>query len=119
MRKSRTAAAWLLAAGVALVGCASLEGARLYRDGTAALDRGQPEEAVLLLERAAERVPQASEIQNHLGIAYAAVGRHDAALAAWRRAVALDCDNAAARRNLAAAERRMLELGAGTARVRE
>lgn len=91
--------------------CASLEGARLYRDGTAALDRGDSASAVRMLERAAELVPQASEIQNHLGGAYAAEGRHHEALAAWRRAVALDCENEAARRNLLAAERRMLTPG--------
>lgn len=108
-----------LAVGAGLLGCASLEGARLYRDGSAALDRGQPAEAIELLERAALRVPQASEVQNHLGIAYAAAGRHDAALTAWRRAVELDCDNVAARRNLDAALRRMLEPGAGSARIRE
>jgi Flp pilus assembly protein TadD len=104
-------------AGLALASaCASLEGARLYRDGSAALERGDSATAVRMLERAAELVPQASEIQNHLGSAYAAEGRHAEALARWRRAVELDCDNAAARHNLAAAERRMLELGGGSAR---
>lgn len=88
--------------------CATLEGAHLYREGTAALDRGEPQRAIELLEQAAERVPQASEVQNHLGIAYAAVGRQEDALAAWRRAVALDCDNAAAQHNLRAAEGRIL-----------
>jgi len=58
------------------------------------------------LESAAERVPHASEVHNHLGLAYASAGRHDEALAAWRRAVELDCDNEAAQRNLAAALRR-------------
>lgn len=108
-------AAVLLAAVFAcLSGCVSLEGARLYRDGTAALDRGDPGVAVSLLEQAAERLPQASEVQNHLGLAYAATGRHQAALAAWRRALELDCDNAAARYNLRTAERRILEAsGAG------
>ena len=36
-----------------LAGCASWEGAHLYRSGTAALDRGEPERAILDLERAA------------------------------------------------------------------
>jgi Flp pilus assembly protein TadD len=97
-------------------GCTSLEAARLYRDGTAALDRGSSAEALRMLERAAELLPETSEIQNHLGSAYAAEGRHAEALAAWRRSVALDCENQAAQRNLLSAERRMLELGEGSTR---
>jgi len=89
-----------------LVGCASLEGARLYRSGTSALDHGEPERAVADLERAALLVPQASEVQNHLGLAYAQLGRSQAAERAFRRAVELDCENAAARENLHAAELR-------------
>lgn len=87
-------------------GCASFEAAQLYRSGSQALDAGQPELAVQDLERAAELLPQASEIQNHLGLAYAESGRPEDALAAFRRAVELDCDNEAARHNLAVAERR-------------
>jgi lipoprotein NlpI len=86
-------------------GCASFRGARLYQSGSAALDRGDAERAVIDLERAAALVPQASEVQNHLGLAYAAAGRHDAALRAFRRAVELDCRNRAAALNLRAAER--------------
>jgi Flp pilus assembly protein TadD len=100
--------AWLLA-GLCLLGpgaCASLEGARLYASGTRALDRGEPARAVADLERAAELTPRASEIQNHLGLAYAAAGRDGEALQAFRRAVAIDCDNAAAQANLGAATRR-------------
>lgn len=101
--------ALLLLTGLSLLGgggCASLDGARLYRSGTRALDRGDAQRAVADLERAAELVPQASEIQNHLGLAYAAAGRDAAALRAFRRALAIDCDNAAAQENLAAAQRR-------------
>ena len=83
------------------LGCAAIEGARLYRDGTRALERGDAESAVRSLELAAERAPDASEVQNHLGIAYLGAGRRDDALRAFERAVALDCDNVAARRNLA------------------
>ena len=91
---------------VALVsaGCATFQGARLYSSGTEALDRGDTARAIADLERAAELVPHASEIQNHLGLAYAADGRYREALLAFRRAVALDCDNQAARHNLRAAE---------------
>jgi len=88
------------ALGASLLGCASIEGARLYSDGTDALERGDTEGAVRSLERAAERAPDASEVQNHLGIAYLASGRRDDALRAFERAVALDCNNVAAQRNL-------------------
>jgi Flp pilus assembly protein TadD len=91
---------------LACSGCASLEGARLYRSGTQALDRGEPARAIADLERAAQLVPQASEVQNHLGLAYAAEGREADATRAFRRAVELDCDNAAAQQNLRAAESR-------------
>jgi len=89
-----------------LPGCASFEGARLYNSGTDALDRGEPARAAADLERAAELVPEASEVQNHLGLAYAELGRDADAERAFRRAVELDCDNAAARENLRAAEQR-------------
>src|SRR5262245_19349296 len=81
-------------------GCAAIEGARLYRDGTEALERGDAEQAVVALETAAERVPEASEVQNHLGLAYLALGRRGEAQLAFERAVALDCGNAAAVHNL-------------------
>ncbi len=86
-------------------GCASFEGARLYRSGTDALDHGRPELAIERLERAAQLLPDASEIQNHLGLAYAQAGRREDARTAFRRALALDCDNEAARFNLAIADR--------------
>ena len=92
-----------------LGGCASIEAARLYRSGTAALDAGAPERAIADLERAASLAPQASEVQNHLGLAYAAAGRPGDAERAFRRAALLDCDNAAARQNLRAAELRSAE----------
>jgi Flp pilus assembly protein TadD len=92
-----------------LGGCASIEAARLYRSGTAALDAGAPEHAVADLERAASLAPEASDVQNHLGLAYAASGRPGDAEHAFRRAVQLDCDNAAARENLRAAELRSAE----------
>jgi Flp pilus assembly protein TadD len=94
----------LVLAALAAVGCASFQGWRLYSSGTDALDRGDTARAIADLERAAELVPDASEIQNHLGLAYAAEGRDGDALLAFRRAVALDCRNRAAQRNLRAAE---------------
>jgi len=88
------------------LGCAAVAGHRHFEAGNRALDRGDAALAVAEFERAAALVPEASEVQNHLGIAYAADGRHEAALAAFERAVALDCDNRAAAENLRAARRR-------------
>jgi len=98
-------AAALALALVSAPGCASFTGVRLYGSGSQALERGDSERAIADLERAAELMPHASEVQNHLGLAYSSVGRQREATAAFRRALELDCDNAAARRNLAAAER--------------
>jgi len=98
-----------LALAPGLAGCASIAAARLYHRGTAALDAGAPERAIADLERAASLAPQASEVQNHLGLAYAAAGRPGDAERAFRRATRLDCDNAAARENLRAAELRSAE----------
>jgi len=88
------------------IGCAAVDGHRHFEVGNAALERGDAALAVAELERAAALVPQASEVQNHLGIAYTAAGRPDAALAAFERAVALDCDNRAAAENLRVARAR-------------
>ncbi len=94
----------LLAVGlVAATACAEFRGARLYHSGTEALDRGDPTQAIADLERAAELAPGASEVRNHLGLAYAAAGRSDDAIASFEQALVLDCDNEAARRNLALA----------------
>ena len=60
---------------VLAVGCATVEGHRHFEAGNAALDRGDAALAVTELERAAALVPRASEVQNHLGIAYQAAGR--------------------------------------------
>jgi Flp pilus assembly protein TadD len=100
------ALALVVALAPGLGGCASYQAARLYRSGTAALDAGAPERAIADLERAASLAPQASEVQNHLGLAYASAGRPADAERAFRRALELDCDNAAARENLRAAELR-------------
>jgi len=93
------AAACVLAASLAL-GCASVEGARLYRSGARALERGDASQAVVDLEGAVARAPQVSEVHNRLGVAYAAAGRGEDAIREFRSAMALDCANAAATRNL-------------------
>jgi Flp pilus assembly protein TadD len=81
----------------------------LYQSGTSALDGGDSTQAVLDLERAAELLPEASEVQNHLGLAYQAAGRERDAESAFRRAVSLDCGNAAAVENLRVVEARARE----------
>jgi len=88
------------------VACGTVGAARLYATGTAALERGDTARAIADLERAAELAPEASEIQNHLGLAYQDSGRDLAALRAFERAAELNCENAAARENLAAARAR-------------
>lgn len=105
-RRIETAAAVALVAVLlaAALGCATYRGARLYQQGSAALERGEVDRAVAHLERAATLVPHASEVQNHLGLAYYAAGRDEDALRAFRRAVELDCDNEQAAHNLARTE---------------
>ena len=84
------------------VGCSNWRASRLYQSGSHALDEGDSTRAVSDLRQAAALKPESSEIQNHLGIAYERAGQPAAALAAFERAVELDCDNAAASANLAA-----------------
>jgi len=89
-----------LCAALLALGCAALDGARLGESGTHALERGDLEAAIADLEAAVERVPQASELHNRLGVAYAAAGRREEAIREFRSAVELDCANALAARNL-------------------
>lgn len=86
---------------VLALGCASWRAAQLYQSGTAELDAGRVQRALSDLERAASLQPDASEIQNHLGLAELAAGHRAAAREAFERALELDCDNQAAHRNLA------------------
>jgi Flp pilus assembly protein TadD len=95
----RRAVASILA-GSLVLGCASVEGARLHESGARALERGDTARAVADLEAAAERLPNVSEVRNRLGVAYAAAGRREDAIREFRSAVALDCGNALAARNL-------------------
>lgn len=104
--RGRSIARVLSVLGLLVAGCASLEGARLYARGTDALERGELGPAIAALERAATLVPEASEVHNHLGLAYARSGREGEALREFDRAVELDCDNDAARHNLDAAQLR-------------
>ena len=78
----------------------ALRGARHYAAGTEALERSDDGLAIAEFERAAELVPHASEVQNHLGLAYWSDGRPQAARGAFEKAIELDCDNVVARANL-------------------
>ena len=89
-----------------LAACATVDATRLFRVGTAALDRGDAPAALRDLEQAARLLPESSAVHNHLGLAYAASERHADALREFERAVAIDCENAAAQSNLARARAR-------------
>ncbi len=86
---------------------------RLFTSGTAALDRGDHARAIASLEEAARLVPHASEVRNHLGLAYLGSGQPERARAAFARAIELDCDNDAARTNLARLEASVPEAARG------
>lgn len=108
LRALRPAAlvAALIGASFLGLGCESApvrawQAGRLYTTGTEALDRGEHATAIARLEEAATLVPEASEIRNHLGLAYWSAGEPDRARAAFEAAIDLDCDNEAARANLA------------------
>jgi Flp pilus assembly protein TadD len=107
------AAAALLVVSLGLSGCATWRGARLYQSGTHALERGDTASALRDLSAAVELVPHASEIHNHLGLAQLQAGEPVRALRSFERAVELDCDNRAARENLARAEARLARDAAG------
>ena len=79
----------------------AIRAARYYAAGTRALDRGDAVIAIEELERAAALMPNASEIHNHLGLAYWSDGRERIAEREFARALELDCNNQAARVNLA------------------
>ena len=92
-------------------GCSNWKAARLYQSGSRALEKNDPARAISDLERAASLKPDSSRIQNHLGIAYEQSGQQNHALYAFRRAVALDCENAAAAENLSALRGEMASQG--------
>jgi Flp pilus assembly protein TadD len=104
----------LLCAGLFVhVGCAgplqtsrdAWRGARHYSAGTEALERGDAQTALEELSEAARLVPHASEVRNHLGLAWWQLGELGRARSAFEQAIALDCDNEAARLNLARLDR--------------
>jgi len=86
-----------------LAACTSWEGPRLHVQGTQALERGEYSQARETLSRAAalvEHPAQASQVENHLGLAYLGEGEEGLAVEAFRRAIDLDCRNEAAKHNL-------------------
>ena len=83
-----------------VLACEGLRGARLYSEGTQALDRGDTARAIQDLEAASRLAPGRSDVFNHLGIAYWEAGKPEAARVAFERAVDLDCTNQAAEENL-------------------
>jgi tetratricopeptide (TPR) repeat protein len=97
----------VLALSLGSIGCATWQGARLYQSGSRALERGETEVALRDLTAAAERVPNASEVHNHLGLAQLQAGEPALALRSFERAVQLDCENRAASENLARTEARL------------
>jgi tetratricopeptide (TPR) repeat protein len=98
----------IFALSISLAGCTGFRAARLYQEGTEALNAGDSELAIIRLGEAEQLEPEASEIHNHLGLAYAAAGQHEQALSAFQKAVDLDCSNAAANHNLSAAQAAIL-----------
>lgn len=97
------------AASLASAGCTTWRGARLYQSGSRALEAGDVDRALADLGEAARLVPDASEIRNHLGLAWLAAGDPGRALQSFEAAVALDCDNQAAHENLVWLEARLQE----------
>jgi len=90
-----------------------MEAVRLADRGSAAIDRGDTEAAISDLEAAVGLMPESAAIVNNLGVAYLAAGRKNAALAAFERAVVLDCDHQPAQRNLKALQQDPAALAAG------
>ncbi len=88
-------------------GCTQWQAAHLYQSGSQALQAGDVDRAIDELSAAARLVPQASEIQNHLGLAWIEAGEEQRALQFFERAVELDCDNQAASDGLARVKARL------------
>ncbi|MFQ5508135.1 MAG: sulfotransferase [Leptospirillia bacterium] len=72
----------------------------LYLMGTLQVQSGRPDRALPLLTRAAQRNPQAAEVQDRLGSALRGLGDMAGAEAAHRRAVALEPRNGTFHNNL-------------------
>jgi Flp pilus assembly protein TadD len=95
-----TATVFLAALLSAAPGCSTWKATQLYKSGTEAIEAGETRRAITDLEEASELMPGSADIQNHLGIAYLQAGSRVEARNAFARAVALDCSDPAAKRNL-------------------
>jgi Flp pilus assembly protein TadD len=83
-----------------LSGC-SPSGERALVEGDRLLQAGRAAEAVPLLERAVQDLPQNAPALNHLGLAYHATGRTNDARRAYLRALEVDRNRIEATHNLA------------------
>ena len=97
-RTAPPAAAALLA--TLLSGCGP-SGERALVEGDRLLQAGKSAEAVPLLERAVQDLPQNAPALNHLGLAYHATGRTNDARRAYLRALEVDRNRIEATHNLA------------------
>jgi len=80
----------------------------LHLRGVAALQAGRVEEGIAWVRQAIAVDPNVAEAHTNLGNGLRALGRHEAALASFDRALALKPEDAAARRNRAMTVRSML-----------
>ena len=83
-----------------LAGCGP-SGERALIEGDRLLQLGKVAEAVPLLERAAQDLPQNAPALNHLGLAYHAIGKTNEARRAYLRALEIDRNRIEATYNLA------------------
>ena len=88
------------ALGLLLAGCGP-SGERALVEGDRLLQAGKAAEAIPMLEKAAQDLPQNGPALNHLGLAYHATGRTNDARRAYLRALEVDRNRIEATHNLA------------------
>lgn len=108
-------AAMLLCAAALAVPATAQTAEQDYQAGVAARHSGDPEEALLRLERAVQAEPENSDIHLQIGFAHLAMGDLDAAEAAFRRTLDLAHDYEDAKLGLARVADRRAD-GAAAAR---
>ena len=92
--------AGILLAGVLLVSGCAPSGPKALLKGEKLIREGKFEQAIAPLKIAADLLPQNAQVWNHLGMAYHGLHQRDNAAAAYRQALNLDRNLAAARFNL-------------------
>lgn len=96
---------WGLALGMAvLIPACSPGGPDLLVEGDALLRAGKADEAVAVLERAAQKIPTESRVFNCLGLAYHGTGRPEDARKAYRQALRINPDLVVSQFNLGVLE---------------